>query len=90
MNIPSHLIEKSWEVYRSHSEGNGVEPDKLHYLCGFAAAIGVLIGSLDLGIPPGTLTHDVMAKLLHEISQYHAEIGNLEDLARRRSDRRNN
>jgi hypothetical protein len=29
-NIPPHLIKKCWELYRFHSEGNGVEPDELH------------------------------------------------------------
>jgi len=31
-NIPPHLVKKAWEMYRFHSEGNGVEPDELQFV----------------------------------------------------------
>lgn len=87
--IPPHLIKKSWEMYRFHSEGNGVEPDELQFVSGFAAAVGVLTGTLDLGIQEGTHTSDVMAQLIGEIDKYRAEIAALEEVARARTNRRN-
>jgi hypothetical protein len=52
-NIPPHLIKRCWKLSRFHSEGNGIEPDELHFISGFAAAIDLLVGSLDVGIPEG-------------------------------------
>ena len=89
MSIPNHLIERSYDIYASHTAGNDVEPDKLQYLSGFAAAIGVLTGSLQVGIPEGTPSVEVMAALLKELDKYRSEIRALEDEARRRTVRRN-
>ncbi len=88
-DIPAHLIKKSWEMYRFHSEGNGVEPDELQFVSGFAACMGVLTGSMDIGIPEGTLTIEVMAQLMDEVDKYRSEIAALEELARQRTNRRN-
>lgn len=84
--IPPHLIEQSWEQYCALSAGNGAPPpDKLSYLCGFAGAIGVLVGTVDCGIPQGTYMGDVIAQLLNvELPKYRAEIAHLEAEARRR------
>lgn len=89
MSLPNHLIERGWEQYEFHTSGNGVEPDKLQFLSGVATAIGILAGSLDVGIPEGTHTIEVMAKMIEELSQYRSEIANLENEARRRTERRN-
>jgi len=59
-------------------------PDKLYFLGGFNAAIGVLIGTLPVGIPEGTYTTDVMAQLLEELGQYQAELLALEEAARKK------
>lgn len=88
-NIPPHLIKKAWELYRFHSEGNGVEPDELQFVSGFSACMGVLVGTLDIGIPEGTLTIDVMTQLMAEVDKYRAEIAVLEEQARQRTARRN-
>lgn len=87
--IPPHLIERTWDIYQQHSNGNGVEPDKLQFLSGFAACMGVLVGTLDIGIPNGTQTRVVMHQLMLEIDKYRAEITALEEVARKRTERRN-
>lgn len=87
--IPPHLIERAYDLYQTHSAGNGVEPDKLQFLCGVGALFGLLTGSIDVGIPEGTLSFDVLAQVSHELDKYRAEIAALEDEARRRTERRN-
>lgn len=87
--IPPHLIERAWEIYHNFTyqlnqcpEG---ESDKLHFLGGFSAALGVLIGTLDVGIPEGTATASVIAQLINdEIPRYQAEIAALTEKARQR------
>jgi hypothetical protein len=59
-------------------------PDKLYFLGGFNAAIGVLVGTLPVGIPEGTHTVDVMAQLLEELGQYQKELLALEEQARKK------
>ncbi len=85
MAIPRHLIERSWEIYQHFMVDTGAPPpDKLYFLGGFNAAIGVLIGTLPVGIPEGTYTTDVMAQLLEELGQYQAELLALEEAARKK------
>jgi|SRR6266404_5976630 len=82
-SIPRHLIERSWEIYLEHmlsgDPNAGQDPNqKLYYLGGFAAAIGVLVGTLPVGIPEGTLTRDVLSQIINnEIPRYQAEIEQL-------------
>lgn len=86
--IPPHLIERSWEIYldfmRRGDVEAGLDPNqKLYYLGGFAAAIGVLVGTLPVGIPEGTATRDVIAQIVNdEIPRYQAEIVALSEAAR--------
>lgn len=87
--IPPHLIERVWDIYQTHTVGNGVEPDKLQFISGVGGVMGLLLGTVDVGIPEGTLTRDVMAQLMEELGQYRAEIAHLEEQARQRTERRN-
>lgn len=87
--LPNHMIEQAWEVYSDFThKQNGApqgETDKLHFLGGFAACIGVLVGTLDVGIEGGTPTQDVMSKLVNEeIPRYQSEIIALTEAAKRR------
>ena len=85
MAIPRHLIERAWEIYRHFmADTKAPPPDKLYWLGGFTAALGVLVGTIPVGIPEGTLTQDVMAQLLEELGQYRAELAALEEAARKR------
>jgi len=85
--IPPHLIEQSWEIYldfmRRANPQAGLDPNqKLYYLGGFAAAIGVLVGTLDVAIPAGTATLDVISQIVNdEIPKYQAEIEHLTEAA---------
>jgi len=85
--IPPHLIEQSWEIYldfmRRANPQAGLDPNqKLYYLGGFAAAIGVLVGTLDVSIPAGTATRDVISQIVNdEIPKYQAEIEHLTEAA---------
>ena len=85
--IPPHLIEQSWEIYldfmRRANPQAGLDPNqKLYYLGGFAAAIGVLVGTLDVGIPAGTATRDVISQIVNdEVPRYQAEIEHLTEAA---------
>lgn len=85
--IPPHLIERAWEVYLAHMTDTGAPPpDKLYWLGGFAAAIGVLIGSLEIGIPGGTPTNEVVNQIVNvELPKYQAELAHLEEQARKRN-----
>lgn len=87
--IPAHLIKKAFEMYRFHTEGNGIEPDELQFVSGAAAMVGLLVGTLDVGIPEGTQSFDVLAQLVREVDKYRAEIAALEEQAKQRSNRRN-
>ena len=82
--IPKHLIEQAWEMYLHHTRGNGLEPDKLNFLCGVASLHGILMGTLPVGIPEGTQTFDVMVAIQTELSKYRAEIAALEEQAKKR------
>lgn len=85
MAIPRHLIERAWDVYMTFMTDSGAPPpDKLYWLGGFNAAVGVLMGSLPVGIPEGTYTTDVMTQLIEELGQYRAELLTLEEAARKR------
>jgi hypothetical protein len=86
--IPPHLIERSWEIYldfmkRDNPEAGLEANQKLYYLGGFAACIGVLVGTLPVGIPEGTRTQEVIAQIVNdEIPKYQSEIVALSEAAR--------
>lgn len=85
MAIPRHLVERSWEIYQHFMADTGAPPpDKLYFLGGFSAAIGVLVGTIPVGIPEGTYTTDVMGQLIEELGQYRAELFALEEAARKK------
>lgn len=92
MSIPKNLIERAWEIYRHHTEGNGVQCgqiEKFHWLCGVTGCMGMLNGTLPVGIREGTLTFDVMVALQAEMDKYRAEISTIEELARIETEKRN-
>lgn len=66
--IPPHLIERAWEVYSDFTYTmNGCpigKTDKLHWISGFSTALAVITGGMDLGIPEGTPSTDVMKQLI--------------------------
>lgn len=86
--IPPHLIERSWEIYidfmkRDNPEAGLDANQKLYFLGGWAAAIGVLVGTLPVGIPEGTRTESVIAQIVNtEIPRYQSEIIGLSEAAR--------
>jgi hypothetical protein len=85
MAIPRHLIERCWDVYSTFMVDTGSPPpDKLYWLGGFSACMGLLVGTIQVGIPEGTQTRDVMVQLIEELEQYRAELKTLEEAARKR------
>lgn len=66
--IPPHLIERAWEVYSEFTyKTNGCpvgRNDKLHWISGFSTALAVITGGMDLGIPEGTPSVEVMRQLI--------------------------
>lgn len=87
-DIPPHLLEQAWEIYSEFTyKRNKCIPgpaDKMHFLGGVGAVIGLLIGTLDVGIPEGTPTSHVMAQLINvEIPRYQHEIAALVEAATR-------
>jgi hypothetical protein len=92
MAMPRNMIEQAWEIYRHHTEGNGVQCtdiEKFHWLCGFAGCLGVLNGTLPVGIREGTLTFEVAQALQNELELYRAKISELEVRAKIETDKRN-
>ena len=83
--IPRHLIERAWDVYMTFMTDTGAPPpNKLYWLGGFNAAVGLLVGTIQIGIPEGTPTRDVMIQLIEEIGTYSEQIEILEDLERKK------
>lgn len=69
-----HLIAQAWEQFESGLRGAGapqavIESSKSPFVGGFCSAIGVLVGSVNVGIPNGTPTRDVVSHLLGEMEQ---------------------
>ena len=83
--MPKHLIEQAWEQYRFHMLSTGApEPSKMHFLGGVAAALGVIVGTIDCGIPEGTPSRDVIAQLINdELPRYQREINDLVEIEKR-------
>lgn len=67
--IPPHIIERAWEVYADFTyKMNGCpigKTDKLHWVSGFSTAIAVITGGMDVGIPEGTPSVEVIERLIY-------------------------
>ena len=62
-----HLINQAWEIYKHHTDGNGLKPSRVHFLGGIAAGMGIITGTLPCGIPEGTDPLDVMKQIGDEL-----------------------
>ena len=87
--IPPDLIERAWAHFSHDTLDGGIEPDKFQFLGGLFACFGILTGSLDLGITPGTSTIEVARRLQQEMAAMVPEMRKLEAESRRRTARRN-
>jgi hypothetical protein len=69
-HIPPHIIERAWEVYSDFTyRTNGCpvgKTDKLHWISGFSTALAVITGGMDVGIPAGTPSVDVIRQLIYK------------------------
>jgi hypothetical protein len=93
MTIPRDVVERAWSIYlgfMSRADPTaGTDPNqKMYWLGGFSAALGVLVGTLDVGISPGTLTKEVIDYLImKDIPEHREEIARLEIAAKARRER---
>lgn len=80
--IPHDLVNRMWEVYSDFTyRQNGCpvgSTDKLHWLAGISTAIAAVTGAMDLGIPEGTPSIDVINQIMfEELPRYKDEIDRL-------------
>lgn len=68
--IPPDLINRAWEVYADFTYRQNGCPvgttDKLHWISGFSTALAIITGGMDVGIPEGTPSVDVISQLIHK------------------------
>jgi hypothetical protein len=88
-DIPRRLIETVWNIYTSAMEGSGIETSKLDFICGVNACLGIMTGTMELGIPEHTDPTRLLVQLLEEVQTYRPELERLEEIARQRTHRRN-
>ena len=69
-----HMLEQAWELYSHHCLKDDIEPNEMHWLAGCASVIGILGGTIPVGIPPDTKTYAVFEALVEELRRYQAEI----------------
>jgi len=69
--------------------GSNIEPSKLDYISGFGAAVGVLAGTMEVGIPPGANPTLLLMQLIEELSKFRTELAAYEQQARDRTERMN-
>lgn len=82
--IPRHLLKTAYLMYQDHMKKSGIDVDELMFISGAAAVVGIVVGTLDMGIREGTPTRDVISQLIEETDQYRAELLHLENQARER------
>lgn len=87
--IPPDLIERAWAHFSQDTLDSGIEPDKFQFLGGLFACFGIMTGSLDIGITPGTATIEVAHRLQQEMFDLVPEMRKLEAESKRRTVRRN-
>jgi hypothetical protein len=86
-SIPPDLVDRMWQVYSEFTYiQNGCpvgSTDKLHWLAGISTAFAAITGAMDLGIPEGTPSIEVMAQIINkELPAYKDEIDRLVNNAR--------
>jgi hypothetical protein len=66
------LIDKGFEHYKMYLSGSGIDAEagKFFFLGGINTALGLLTGSLNVGIREGTPSRDVVAALIAELENY--------------------
>lgn len=77
--IPPDIINRAWEVYSDFTyRHNGCpvgKTDKLHWISGFSTALAVITGGMDVGIPEGTPSVDVIRQLIFkELEEFKGQL----------------
>lgn len=85
MMIPKDLIETAWRRYEFEMTGSNIDPSKLDFFLGFGSAVGMILGTMDFGIPPNTPPGEIMAQLMLEFFNHAPELKKMELEARDRT-----
>jgi hypothetical protein len=77
--IPHDIINRAWEVYADFTYRQNGCPigvtDKLHWISGFSTALAVITGGMDVGIPQGTPSVDVIRQLIYkELPEFKGQL----------------
>lgn len=65
-----YITEQGWEIYLHQMTEGGVPTDKLSFMGGIGVAIGILKGTLDVGLPEHVRSSQVLQQMVDELSHF--------------------